>query len=264
MLSESFINYDLLDRFPVEQFRLRQPFPWANLQGFLTSEGFARLYREFPPLEVFEEHRDIDRAYGQRPHNRYYLAYETSIYHLGERPRKGVLSREQLPASWRAFMDELESSVRYHEFVRRALGVQTFQARYAWHLGFRGSEVSPHVDSTNKLGTHIIYFNTSDEWDPSWGGETLALGGRRTDVMNPDFSDFSTSAAAHVLDNGSFLFKNTPEAWHGVRRLTSPPGKFRRLFNVIFERPGIAAEGGIHVTARRSGLLKRAREILRL
>jgi hypothetical protein len=264
MLSEYFINYDLLDRFSVEQFSSREPFPWANLQGFLTPEGFAQLSRDFPPLEMFEEHRGIDRVYGQRPHNRYYLAYETSIYHAGERPAKGVLSREQLPATWRAFMEELETSERYHEFVRRALNVESFQVRYAWHLGFRGSEVSPHVDSPTKFGTHIIYFNASEEWDSSWGGETLVLGGRRTEAMDPDFSDFSTSAAVHVLDNGSFFFKNTAEAWHGVRPLTSPAGKFRRLFNVIFERPGNAPERGINLTARRSGLLERARAILGL
>lgn len=263
-MSESFINYDLLEEFAVEQFRSREPYPWANLQGFLTLEGFARLHRDFPPLGLFEEHRGINRDYGQRPHDRYYLAYQTSIYHPGEQPEKGVIRREHLPGSWRAFMDELETSERYHEFVRRALGVEAFQTRYAWHLGFRGSEVSPHVDSRDKLGTHIIYFNTSDEWDPSWGGETLALGGRRTEAMNPDFSDFSTSAAVHVLDNGSFLFKNTPEAWHGVRPLTSPPTKFRRLFNVIFERPDVAAYRGINLTARRSGLLKRARARLGL
>jgi hypothetical protein len=35
----------------------------------------------------------------------------------------------------------------------------------------------------------------------------------------------------------SFLFKNTPNAWHGVSALTCPTGSYRRLFNIIFEGP---------------------------
>ena len=116
-------------------------------------------------------------------------------------------------------MDELESSEEYHGFVRRALGVPAFSTRYAWHVGSHGSEVSPHVDAANKLGTHILYFNTSDEWNPEWGGATLVLGGKQTEAMNPDFADFETRDEARIMDNHSFLFKNTPNAWHGATAL---------------------------------------------
>ena len=42
-----------------------------------------------------------------------------------------------------------------------------------------------------------------------------------------------------MVDNYSFLFKNAVDSWHGVRALTCPPGKFRKLFNVIYEFPEI-------------------------
>ena len=84
-------------------------------------------------------------------------------------------------------MDELETSEDYHDFIGRALGVPAFNTRYAWHVGSQGSEVSPHVDDHKKLGTHILYFNSSDDWNPEWGGATLVLGGKRSQAMNPDF-----------------------------------------------------------------------------
>ncbi|HEX8852297.1 MAG TPA: hypothetical protein VF754_02360 [Pyrinomonadaceae bacterium] len=264
-MSDTFIDYELLRAFDADAFGGRQPFPWHNLRGFLTEEGFRALYDEFPPLSLFEYHKGIQRAYGQRPHDRYYLAYESSIYHKDE-AQSGVARREQLPAAWQSFMDELETSEEYHSFVRRTLGVPAFSTRYAWHVGSGGSEVSPHVDAPEKLGTHILYFNRSDEWDAAWGGATLVLGGKKTAAMNPDFADFTTRDEARITDNHSFLFKNTPHSWHGVTALACPPGNYRRLFNVIFETPHVSAERSPYITATPSAprrLLERARTFLR-
>jgi hypothetical protein len=240
-MSQSFINYDLLREFPAEGFAAVTPFPWADLQQFLAPEGFRSLYESFPSLDLFEQHSGIERVYGQKPHDRYYLAYEKSIYHdEGERPARGVLTHDELPPAWRSFVEEIESGGEYARFVRRALGVGEFETRYAWHVGFTNSEVSPHVDSPTKYGTHIVYFNTSEDWDAAWGGATLVLGGKKTAALNPDFDDFASAAATRITDNHSFLFKNTPGAWHGVRPLACPPGSYRRLFNIIFEAPGRA------------------------
>jgi hypothetical protein len=100
-------------------------------------------------------------------------------------------------------------------------------------MGYSGSEVSPHRDAEDKIGTHIFYFNRSADWSPEWGGETLVLAGKRVPTLNPDFSDFDQQVAIPILDNASFLFKNEPDAWHGVRPLHAPEGHYRRLFNVI-------------------------------
>jgi hypothetical protein len=262
-VSESFINYEVLRNFSLDGFKARQPFPWANVSAFLTPEGFQRLYNEFPSLELFEKHEGIERIYGQRSHNRYYLAYETSIYHQ-EDSGNGVLKYEQLPAAWAQFIEELETGELYQSFMKTLFDVPAYRVRYAWHAGFNGSEVSPHLDATEKIGTHIIYFNTSSDWDPAWGGTTLVLGGKRTTAMNPDFADFETVTPAEALDNQSFVFKNTPYSWHGATALTCPPGKYRRLFNVIFETPSARAELNsqpVATTATRR-LLRRALTIL--
>ena len=262
---DTFIDYELLRAFNADGFKQRAPFPWHNLRGFLTPEGFRALYDEFPPLELFEYHNGIQRAYGQRPHNRYYLAYESSIYHAGDAPQSGVVRHEQLPSAWRRFMDELETSEEYHAFAHRVLDVPAFSTRYAWHVGSQGSEVSPHLDAPEKLGTHILYFNTSEEWDAAWGGATLVLGGKQTAAMNPDFTDFATRDEARITDNHSFLFKNTPHSWHGATALACPEGSYRRLFNVIFETPQVGAGRSPYITAAPSAarrLFGRARTLL--
>src|SRR5262245_29961313 len=170
-MRDVFIDYQLLRAFDADGFKKRLPFPWQRLRGFLTREGFSALYDDFPPPELFEHHNNISRGHGQRPHNRHYLAYENSIYH--KKGESGVVRHDQLPATWQRFMDELQRSDEYHQFIRRALGVAAFRTRYAWHVGSQGSEVSPHVDDRKKIGTHILYFNTSDDWNPEWGGATL-------------------------------------------------------------------------------------------
>ena len=49
-----------------------------------------------------------------------------------------------------------------------------------------------------------------------------------------------------IRDNRSFLFKNTADAWHGVRALTCPANSYRRLFNVVFETPD-KRRGGVRL-----------------
>lgn len=237
MMMNSFIDYKLIQSFDQDFFTQNQPFPWYNFQNFLTNEGFQKLLEDFPPLELFEQHQGLERVYAQRPHNRYYLAYETSIYNQLEHKNKGIISYKHLPSSWQMFIQELESSQVYQNFIKSLFKVADFQIRYAWHMGVTDSEVSPHKDAEQKAGTHIFYFNTSEDWDTAWDGSTLVLGDKLKDVMNPDFSDFTTVIPTQFTNNHSFLFKNAPNAWHGVKPLACPQGKYRRLFNVIFEFP---------------------------
>jgi hypothetical protein len=233
----NFINYELIRLFEQQLFRQNQPFPWYNFHNFLTSDGFKQLSTDFPSLELFEKHEGLERVYGQRPHNRYYLAYKTSIYDQIEHRGQGIVNYKHLPESWQMLVKELETSQIYQNFIKSLFEIADFQIRYAWHIGVTHSEVSPHKDAEQKAGTHIFYFNTSNDWETGWDGSTLVLGNKLKEGMNPDFSDFSTVIPTQFTNNRSFLFKNTPNAWHGVKPLNCPEGKYRRLFNVIFEFP---------------------------
>lgn len=235
----TFLDPQVLAGLDVDAFLQRSPFPWLNPAGLLSAPAFEQLCEQFPPLSLFERHESRSRHYGQRPHDRYYLAYETSIYHgpTAGAAAPGVARLADLPLPWQQFLTELQTSESFHQFIRQALGSDRYLMRFAWHVGTGGSEVSPHLDSELKIGTLIFYFNTDANWDPAWGGATLVLGDRQTKVMNPDFNQFGTIIPTQFLNNRCFLFRNTPEAWHGVEALTCPAGQQRRLFNVVFELP---------------------------
>ena len=229
-----FLNQETIAQFPYESFLNQWPFPYLGIEGMLTEEGFQTLIDDFPSLDLFTYHQDVKRAYGQRPHNRYYLAYEETHYKRGEKLDKEVSSGD-LPKNWVSFIKELQEDTHYQDLIKKSLGTDSWKVRFAWHVGQQGNEVSPHLDNIDKLGTHIFYFNTDQNWKEEWGGQIVALGGKMTNSGNPEYGDFADQKEISIMNNRSFLFKNNLDAWHGVRPLKCPEGKFRRLFNVIYQ-----------------------------
>lgn len=222
----------------VAAFQTRHPFPWQDFDGFLEEEAFQELRRTFPSRARFELHRGLRRGGGQRSHDRYYLAYEQSPYHRrsADMPddSPGVIHHHELAPAWQRFLADLQSA-GFLAHLEGRLG-QRPRLRFAWHLSFEGSEVSPHLDSAGKLGTHIFYFNDADDWDDAWGGRTLLLADKRTERPNPEFSEFGEVLSPSMLGNRSLLFQRTPTSWHGVERLSCPRDHYRKTFHVIAER----------------------------
>jgi hypothetical protein len=103
--------------------------------------------------------------------------------------------------------------------------------------------VSPHCDAKRKLGSHIFYFNTEEDWDPAWGGGTVILddAGRFDARSAPAFEDFVAFEPAQALGNHSLLFVRNGNSWHGVREIRSPQGALRKVFIVVIERASLAA-----------------------
>lgn len=260
----AFLDPQVLASLDVNAFLQRSPFPWLNPAGLISTSAFEQLCQQFPPLDLFERHESRSRHHGQRPHDRYYLAYETSIYHGAQAADSapGVARLEDLPLPWQQFLMELQTSEPFHQFMHQALGSDRYLMRFAWHVGTGGSEVSPHLDSELKIGTLIFYFNTDADWDPAWGGATLVLGDRRTKAMNPDFHEFGAITETQFLNNRCFLFRNAPEAWHGVRELNCPPGQQRRLFNVIFELPDSRPAVELQTQSKRQRLKQLIKRLL--
>jgi len=218
-------------------FRRREPFPWHELTELFSAETFARLYTEFPSRARFERHDGRPRRFGQRPHDRFYLELGGSIYHGGARDAPGVIQLRELSPTWRCVVRELLHGP-YRRQVLRLLGADDARLRLTWHIGVDGDGVSPHRDVREKLGTHLFYFNPEDQWHRDWGGETVLLGGRRTLSHGVDFDDFDTRTAVSCRGNRSLLIANLAEAWHAVRDLSVPPHAERRVFSVVFDRPG--------------------------
>jgi hypothetical protein len=79
--------------------------------------------------------------------------------------------------------------------------------------------------------------NSSDDWDPAWGGQTVVLddGGRFGHASSPAVGDFESSVEASCLDNRSFLFRRTAHSWHYVKKVQCPPDALRKVFIVVVD-----------------------------
>lgn len=221
-----YLNYSLLDKLCASSFQSQEPYPWVSIPETLTPEGYDRLRATLPDISLFEKHVGRKRAYGQGCQDRYLLHY---------RPWVGVSE------PWREFIEELGGPA-YGAFVRRMLGMRSTKMiilTMEWYFAWQGCAVPPHCDARRKVGTHIFYFNTQDDWEASWGGRNLIFddGGRWHPHTGPTFDDLPVSASIEPCGNASLLFQRTEHSWHGVRPLECPPRALRKLFIVTINIP---------------------------
>jgi hypothetical protein len=218
----------------VLEFQQRSPFPWRQYVSFIRPAFYETLHEEFPGISWFEKHENLPRG-PQRPHNRYYLAFENSIYHQADAPPpQGITTYSDLSPAWQGFIDALRSQ-SFIEFVALMFGSAPARLRFAWHRAYSGCEVSPHTDSSKRLGTFVFYFNTRRDWDYRYGGETLLLGGLKGARRAPDFFHFETTIAVPVIDIQCLVFRKTEDSWHGVKPLRCPKDYQRKTFHVMAE-----------------------------
>ena len=202
-----------------DTFRKAEPYPWLNPEGLLTSQAFDLLRANMPPLDMMKASFGRKRAHGQKPHDRYALEYQENL---------------DVHPAWHQFVAELNGPV-YQDWLARLFATHRFRLTYHWHYAPRGASVSPHCDAKRKLGSHIFYFNTPDEWDREWGGETVVLDdhGRFSRASAPEFEDFDRAWTADAMGNRSLLFQRQGNSWHGVKTLNCPEDRLRKVFIVV-------------------------------
>ncbi len=208
-----------LSAIPTASFREAIPYPWLNPEGVLTDQAFELLRTNMPPLDIMKTSFGRKRAHGQKPHDRYALEYHPDL---------------NLHPAWHQLIDELNGPA-YQDWLARLFATRRFRLTYHWHYTPQGASVSPHCDARRKLGSHIFYFNTPEEWDPAWGGETVILddGGRFRRSSAPGFEDFTQAWTANAMGNRSLLFQRQGNSWHGVRPLSCPEDRLRKVFIVV-------------------------------
>lgn len=206
-------------------FQRIRPFPFLEIEGLLTRAAHQTLTRDLPDPRLYARSFGRRRRHGQQSHDRFVLQYH---------PLRSI------PESWREFIAELHGPA-YRRFVAGLLGREDFLLHFHWHNTPRGCSVSPHCDAEWKLGSHIFYLNTANDWKPEWGGETIALGGLdvRSSRAAPRFEDFPLQVASHPIGNRSLIFRRDEASWHGVRALDCPLGAMRRVFIVEFRKPSL-------------------------
>jgi Rps23 Pro-64 3,4-dihydroxylase Tpa1-like proline 4-hydroxylase len=215
------LDFDRLDAVDAEAFQSQKPFPFANPERLLSDAGYQRLLASLPNVAMFDDDFGRERKFGQECHDRYNLEY-----------REGL----DISQPWQEFIGELRGE-RYRAFLARLFGTGSFGLRFHWHYAPSGCWVSPHCDSKRKLGSHLFYLNSSQDWDPSWGGQTVALddGGRFPHNSSPAIEDFEGAVEADCLDNKSFIFRRTPHSWHYVKRVSCPKDFLRKVFIVVVD-----------------------------
>ncbi len=222
-----YLDQKCLDALDAAYFQARRPFPWVNPDALLTADAFQILHETLPDVSLFEQKFGAERKHGQQSHDRYALDYRPDL---------------ALDTVWHDFVAELNSTA-YQAFLTRMLGVRSVSLSYHWHYTPNGCSVSPHCDAKRKLGSQIFYFNTEQDWDSSWGGQTLLLeaGHALKPDSAPGMEDFTRITASEVIGNRSLLFARTDHSWHAVREIHCPPQALRKVFIVVIEAGGVAA-----------------------
>lgn len=214
----TYLDLDRLAALDIGAFHSAQPYPWINPRGLLTEAGFTRLLETLPDPAIFKREFGIARSHGQYPHDRLTLDYQEDL---------------DISEAWHEFIAELRGP-EYHDFLSKAFDRNRFLLNFHWHYTPNGCSVSPHCDATRKLGSHIFYFN-ADDWEPSWGGETLILDDHDRFKRNsaPKFEEFDDVIAGEAMGNCSLLFRRNDKSWHGVREIRCPEGYYRKVFIVV-------------------------------
>lgn len=217
--SPPLLDGDTLGAIPTERFRNAHPYPWLNAEGVLSAEAFDVLRQNMPRVDQMKASFGRKRAHGQTPHDRYSLEYHTGL---------------DVHPAWHQLVGEFNGPV-YQDWLARLFDTRRFHLTYHWHFAPRGASVSPHCDAKRKIGSHIFYFNSPDEWSADWGGETVILddGGRFSRASAPDFDDFDQAWPADAMGNRSLLFQRQGNSWHGVRELSCPEGRLRKVFIIV-------------------------------
>ncbi len=239
---KSYRSKDLVNAAPLLRKDLassKHSFLWAEHPKLISDDFHMQLCEEYPNIRFFEKHVGLPRGTQNEPqksHDRYYLALNWGPYSTSKvsSNKIGTVRRKSLSQSWRMFISSLESC-KYRRAVSEFLGTDKFTLRFAWHMGFSGAEICPHVDSPTKLGTHIFYFNRVSDWDQNWGGQTVMLDGLTKPIGNPEFSDFTYFNEISNIGNSSLIWRNSADSWHGVKALNAPADKFRKIFTIVFD-----------------------------
>ena len=203
--------------------------PHKFINGFV--EHWEDLRDEWPDESLFKDEGHIKpRKHGQRPHLRKFMCY--SPWPDSPYFNQYKIRRYQLSETWDYFVDKIFSSKEYSDWIKETLEIpdNNFKYRFDWHLTKGGQDVSPHVDSAGKYGSHLIYF-MPDGWDDNCGGQTVFYKGKLVENLNPEFTDFKEHMSYSNTGNTSLLFKNVENGWHGVTKVNSDLN--RQIFNVV-------------------------------
>ncbi len=120
------------------------------------------------------------------------------------------------------------------EMCDKHVGDRRYIPTISWHYAWEGcSSLAPLRCGTQTRHAHLP-LQLPQEWDQAWGSQTLIFGSDKPIPTHsaPNFDELTVAGAHGPIGNGSLLFQCTPHSWHGMKPLTCPPGKLRKIFSV--------------------------------
>ena len=212
------------------QFSITKPSPYDEFENIIKPDIYEQWLNEFPPEELFKDEFPETRKHGQRPHCRKFMCYTTE--NKMSYFNNYMINLSDLPNIWTEFSEYIYNDRDYKQWIADMLKIKNFYFRFDFHRTQNGLDVSPHVDSHTKFGSHLFYF-MPEGWKEEYGGQTIFYEGLNKNVLNPEAEDFSSYTTTTTSGNRSCLFKNVPNGWHGVTRINTPVGIVRQIFNLV-------------------------------
>jgi SM-20-related protein len=193
------------------------PFMWAAIDGLYSQQDAAELARSYPS-DHFKSLQGHDTEKGWEYESRELVgmgAKEASFVEYLS-PVWGQLAADLVSAEYRSAMSALTGL----DLAAVPIEINVF------HYG-PGAWLGPHVDLTDKLVTHVLYFNK--KWNACDGGCLQILR-----------SQNAAEVAAEVnptIGNSSVIVRSEL-SWHAVARVREGMRLSRRSVTVTFYRPG--------------------------
>jgi hypothetical protein len=194
-----------------------QPYRWAVIGGLYSPEDAAALAKTFPRdhfRRLFDYGGEKDFEYESR-----------ELIGMGA----STISREdRLSHAWRALARDLLSR-EYRMAMSALVGMDLAEAPLevnVFHYPAGGS-LGPHPDLSDKIVTHVLYFNES--WNDADGGCLTILG-------SSDAADVVTTVSP-IVGNSAILVRSD-NSWHAVTPVVKSCRSSRRSLTATFYRPG--------------------------
>ncbi len=217
------------------QYQNAQPFPWIQIDGFLSSAFADEVTRSYPPFDVAVR---MGRQFQAVNEN---LKVQVCDYASFPDPVKQLSDAVSSPQ----FLEDLS----YITGIPKLLWDTNFSgggmhetARSGWldvHIDFN---IHEGLGSAHRRLNILIFLNP--EWDERWGG-TLELWDK----------DVKTRAHGITpIHNRCVLFETSDLSWHGVTAVNCPDGVVRKSFAAYYYTREAPAgwDGRAHNTIFRS------------
>ncbi|MBV9494875.1 MAG: 2OG-Fe(II) oxygenase [Acidobacteria bacterium] len=133
-----------------------------------------------------------------------------------------------LSGAWRALAEDLLSE-RYRDAMATLIGIDLSDAPLEVNVFHYppGGSLGPHPDLSDKIVTHVLYFNES--WNDAEGGCLTILG-------SADANDV-VHTISPIVGNSAILVRSD-NSWHAVSPVARDCRSSRRSLTATFYRPG--------------------------